>query len=84
MTTYTFEIVIAGIKIVSDDDLFDISDALYDAGCKDSHPEVYNGTLSISFTRKADSYETAIKTAIEQIESIDNLKIDSVNSDKNK
>lgn len=82
MTTYTFEIVIAGITIVSDDDLFDISDALYDAGCTDSHPEAYNGTLYISFARKADSYETAIKTAIEQIESIDNLKSLSVNRDK--
>lgn len=78
MTTYTFEIVVSGIKIASDDDMFDVSDALYTAGCIDSHPAAYNGTLYVPFTRKSDSYETAVKTAIEQIESIPNLKCLSV------
>ena len=78
MTTYTFEIVVGGIKIVSNDDLFDISDALFEAGCTDSHPAAYGGTLYVPFTRESDSYETAVETAIEQIESIDGLKCVSI------
>lgn len=78
MTMYSFEIVVGGIRIESDDDLFNVSDALYEAGCIDSHPAAYNGTLYVPFTREADSYEEAVKSAIVQIESIHRLQCLSV------
>ncbi|PHM51598.1 hypothetical protein [Xenorhabdus hominickii] len=38
MKKYSFDIVVDGKKITTDNDLFDISDALYEAGCSDAHP----------------------------------------------
>lgn len=73
MKTVHFGIVVGGIKIRTDEDLFDVSDALYDAGCDDSHPAAYSGTLYVSFTREAESYEQAVTSAIRQIESIQGL-----------
>lgn len=78
MKKYSFDIVVGGIKIMNDDDLFDISDALYEAGCADAHPAAYNGTLYINFDRKAESYEGAVLTAISDIESVAGLKCLSV------
>lgn len=74
MKTFNFNIVVGGF-IRTDEDLFlfNVSDALYDAGCDDSHPSMYNGTLYITFTREAESYEQAVTSAIQQIESIQGL-----------
>ncbi|HHL1462836.1 TPA: helix-turn-helix transcriptional regulator [Klebsiella pneumoniae] len=78
MKKYSFDIVVGGKKITNDDDLFEISDALYEAGCADSHPAAYNGTLYINFNRKADGYEKAVLSAIANIESVEGLKCLSV------
>ncbi|EOW9480298.1 DNA-binding protein [Vibrio cholerae] len=73
MKKYNFSIVVGGKKIATDDDLFEISDALYEAGCSDAHPAAYNGTLYVNFTRNSDSYEKAVISAISDIESVDGL-----------
>ncbi|OKP01595.1 hypothetical protein [Xenorhabdus eapokensis] len=78
MREYDFSIVVGGKKITTDDDLFDISDALYEAGCSDSHPAAYNGNLYINFTRKSESYAKAVASAIANIESISGLRCLSV------
>lgn len=73
MKKYSFDIVVGGKKITTDDDLFDVSDALYEAGCSDAHPAAYNGTLYVNFTRKGESYEQAVMSAISDIESVEGL-----------
>ncbi|MGL4927516.1 MAG: helix-turn-helix transcriptional regulator [Plesiomonas shigelloides] len=78
--TFCFRVVIGGIKITSDDDLFNISDALFEAGCDDGTPEVTNGTLSVSFDRESDSFENAVISAIANIESIHGLFCVSIDS----
>lgn len=78
MKKYNFDIVVGGIKIINDDDLFEISDALYEAGCADAHPAAYNGTLYINFNRNAENYEKAVLSAISNIESVEGLQCLSV------
>ncbi|CDH20554.1 putative DNA-binding protein [Xenorhabdus bovienii str. kraussei Quebec] len=73
MKKYSFDIVVDGKKITTDDDLFDVSDALYDAGCSDAHPAAYNGTLYVNFTRNSESYAKAVMSAISDIESVSGL-----------
>lgn len=78
MKKYSFNIVVGGRKITNDDDLFEISDSLYETGCADAHPAAYNGTLYINFDRKAENYEKAVLSAISNIESVKGLKCLSV------
>jgi predicted transcriptional regulator len=73
MRKYSFSIVVGGKRITTDDDLFDVSDALYEAGCSDSHPAAYNGTLYVNFTRNSESYAKAVMSAIADIESVPSL-----------
>ncbi|OTA21402.1 DNA-binding protein [Xenorhabdus beddingii] len=73
MKKYSFDIVVGGKKITTDDSLFDISDALYEAGCSDAHPAAYNGTLYVNFTRTRESYSKAVMSAISDIESVSGL-----------
>ncbi|KGM29762.1 DNA-binding protein [Photorhabdus luminescens] len=78
MRKYSFSIVVGGKKITTDDDLFDISDALYEAGCSDAHPAAYNGTLYVNFTRNSENYAKAVMSAIAGIESVSGLMCLSV------
>lgn len=78
--TFCFRIVVGGINIASDDDLINVSDVLFEAGCDDGTPSVTNGTLSISFDRESDSFENAVISAIANIESIHGLFCVSVDS----
>ncbi|MDC9615377.1 DNA-binding protein [Xenorhabdus khoisanae] len=78
MRKYSFSIVVGGKKITTDDDLFDISDALYEAGCSDAHPAAYNGTLYVNFTRNGENYAKSVSSAISDIESVSGLTCLSV------
>lgn len=63
--TYSFTLVFAG----EFDDLPDeFVDAVYEAGCDDSHISVSNGILRIAFDRAAPSYRVALTSAIADIE----------------
>jgi hypothetical protein len=80
MKNYNFYLVTDKNGIVSDEDLFDISDELYEAGCDDGTPAVYGETLYIEFDREAESFEQAIMSAIKNVESINNIKVISVDA----
>lgn len=78
MRNFKFDIVVGGIKINSDDELFDISDALYESGCDDALTAAYNGTLYLSFDREGKDYESAVLSAIADIEKIPGLQCRAV------
>ncbi|MEZ8863287.1 hypothetical protein [Vibrio sp. 10N.247.311.51] len=78
MKSYKFKIVVGGVEIKSHDDLLFISDALYEAGCTDSHPESHGKSLHVRFDRLADSYDAAVSSAVRQIESIAKLSCASI------
>lgn len=80
MKYYNFNLVTDKNSIVSDEDLFDISDELYEAGCNDGMPCVYGDTLYIEFDRKGESFEQAVVSAIKDIESVQNIKVTSVDA----
>lgn len=68
--TFNFDLVTDRHGLVTDEDIFDVSDAVYESGCTDANVHTYNGTLYVSFEREADSYEQAVISAIKQLESI--------------
>lgn len=70
MKTFAFDLVTDRHGLVTDDDIFDVSDAVFEAGCTDSNVHTYNGVLYLSFNREAESYEQAVISAIKQVETI--------------
>ena len=66
MTKYEFTVILAGSPELTDD----LCDNLYSAGCDDSSPSSSCGVTKIYFHRETDSLENAIRSAIEQIQSI--------------
>ncbi|MBL7041634.1 MAG: hypothetical protein ISR77_23575 [Pirellulaceae bacterium] len=49
---------------ISDEQLFDVTDALGDAGCTDCSVMAHRDGLELAFHRQADSLEKAISTGI--------------------
>jgi hypothetical protein len=66
MMKYDFTVILAGSPELTDD----VCDNLYAAGCDDSSPSSGCGITRIVFHREADSLESAIRSAIGQIQSI--------------
>lgn len=64
MTTYEFNLILAATTDLSDD----LADALFAAGCDDATPVKINGLVQIMFDREAESLETAIRSAIGQVQ----------------
>ena len=61
----SFTLIFAGVF----DDLSDeFVDAIWEAGCDDSHISLREGTLRISFDREAPSYWSALLSAVADIE----------------
>ena len=63
MTKYEFTLILAGDVELTDD----LADRLFAAGCDDGSPGMSGGTVSVDFHRESDSLETAIRSAIAQI-----------------
>ncbi len=63
MTKYDFTIVLAGEVELTDD----IADRLYAAGCDDGSPGMCQGVVSIDFHREGDSLQSAIRSAIANV-----------------
>lgn len=63
-TSYTFEMVLRGVY----ENTPNLDDALYQAGCDDALISFKNGIVCLSFDRKSASLESAIRSAIDEIE----------------
>jgi hypothetical protein len=64
MKTYEFTLILAGAPELTDD----LCDALYEAGCDDSSPYSSEGVTYIPFDREADCLESAIRSAIAEVQ----------------
>ena len=63
MKTYWFHVFLSGIDEMTDE----IADALFEAGCDDGTPSSSQGVAQIYFAREADSLESAICSAVDEI-----------------
>ena len=63
MTKYHFTLILTdGVELTDD-----LADRLYEAGCDDGSPGMCEGVVSIDFHREADSLESAIRSAISNV-----------------
>lgn len=63
MPTYDFQLVLSGVRSVSEE----IADTLFDAGCDDGTPFSSQGVAVVGFSRAADSLEEAVRSAIADV-----------------
>lgn len=66
MNNYHFTIVVRDAR----SDLSELEDKFFEAGCDDALLCSYNGTVYLEFDREAESAEIAIKSALENIQSL--------------
>lgn len=64
MTKYEFTLILAGGPELTDD----LCDALFGAGCDDATPSQSAGVTKIVFHREAETLESAIRTAIANVQ----------------
>ena len=63
MTKYHFTLILTdGVELTDD-----LADRLFEAGCDDGSPGMCEGVVSIDFHREADSLESAIRSAISNV-----------------
>ena len=63
MKTYWFHVFLAGIDLMTEE----IAEALFEAGCDDGLPTSSEGCAQVLFAREADSLESAILSALDEI-----------------
>jgi hypothetical protein len=63
MKTYDFEVVLAAGTDISEE----LADGLFEAGCDDGTPGTFCGTPHVSFSREAESLESAIRSAVADV-----------------
>lgn len=61
---YQFTVVLAGHDVMT----ADMAEALYVAGCDDGHPWSSEGVAAITFDREADCLESAIRSAVADVQ----------------
>jgi hypothetical protein len=66
MRTFDFEVILASGTEMTED----LADRLYEAGCDDGLPGMSCGAACISFSRSADSLESAIRSAIADVQRV--------------
>lgn len=76
MNTYNFSIVLGGIS--SRTPL--LEDKLYNAGCDDALVCFYGSTVYLQFDREAASFQQAVLSAIQQVESLKGCQVTSVDA----
>jgi hypothetical protein len=64
MPVYSFSVVLRGIDVISDD----LAETLFAAGCDDGSPFSADGVAEVGFDREADSLESAIRSAIADVQ----------------
>ena len=65
MAKYEFALILKGQYELTEK----IADELFEAGCNDGTPGIYNGVFSIDFHREGNSPEAAIRSAIADVKS---------------
>src|SRR5476651_1324196 len=65
MALYNFTLTLSGITYETEG----LEDALFESGCDDALINAYGKSVYLEFDREADSFEAAIESAIENIES---------------
>ena len=73
-TAYDFTLEIRGADIFDDE----VIDALYEAGCDDALIGQFMGVDRLDFDREARSYCEAVRTAIEDVESVPGVSVSRV------
>lgn len=66
----SFTLLVEGIDLRDDDQV----DALFEAGCGDALVGLVDGVGRLDFDREAASLEEAVRSAVEDIESVDGAK----------
>ncbi|MGD0896524.1 MAG: hypothetical protein ABR915_01730 [Thermoguttaceae bacterium] len=64
MTTFDFELVLSPGTVLTDD----MAEALFESGCDDGTVGACNQTVSILFSRRAESLESAIRSAVADVQ----------------
>ena len=64
MTTYEFTLVLAKGTELTDD----LAEAIFEAGCDDATSWSSQGIVSVGFDREADSLESAIRSAVADVQ----------------
>ncbi len=65
MKNYEFTLVLADDPELTEE----MVDRLFEAGCDDSTPSICNGIQEVAFSRESDSLESAIQSAINDVQS---------------
>ncbi len=61
---YQFTVVLAGQDVMT----ADMAESLYTAGCDDGHPWSSEGVAAITFDREAACLESAIRSAVADVQ----------------
>lgn len=61
---YRFAVILRGLDVIDDD----LAESLYEAGCDDGSPFSSCGVASIGFDREADCLESAIRSAVADVQ----------------
>ena len=69
MPEYRFSVIVA-VSHETHEEILDTTDALGNAGCKDASIRGHTEGMELLFERTADSLQTAIASAISDVESI--------------
>ncbi|HUG89197.1 MAG TPA: hypothetical protein VML55_00080 [Planctomycetaceae bacterium] len=77
MRSYRFTVVVSGVREIEPE----LADALYAATGGEIEFSVCNGTGFVEFDRTARDVETAIRTAVEQVQSVAGLRVVRIESD---
>jgi hypothetical protein len=64
MRKFEFEVILAGDTDMTEE----LADRLFESGCDDGLPGISCGVPCIDFTREADSLESAIRSAIADLQ----------------
>jgi len=64
MKTYDFKVILAAETDMSEE----LADRLFDAGCDDGTPGTFCGIPYVRFHREADSLESAIRSAVADVQ----------------
>ena len=73
-STYDFTLETSGRNVLDDE----VVDALYEAGCDDATIGRFLGVHCLDFTREAGSYWEAVRTAIEDVQSVPGVSVTRV------
>jgi hypothetical protein len=66
MNKYEFSLILKGSPELTEE----LCDQLFESGCDDGSPGTCDGVFSIGFHREADSLESAINSAIKNVEAV--------------